>query len=164
MLALPPVRMKVAFIRADDPAFAKLLGQQDQRSIRQVHGQIRILSHQFCQARQMVGTHSNHANALRRQRFHSCQRLGNPDATEHQMDALHQNRVGRHQWFAVATEKSNASGVISITLVGQRPRPQKSCLQADLGGEINVLLVTGGQLLVRFDAAHKPRVRKRLKK
>ena len=68
----------------------------------------------------MVATHGKHANALRRQHFHPSQRLCNPDAPEHQMHALHQHRVGRHQWIAVAAKKCNAPRVVRITLVCQR--------------------------------------------
>ncbi len=59
VLTVPSVRMKIALVGADNPALAQLLGQQDQRSIRQVSRQIRILAHQFGQARQMVGTMAN---------------------------------------------------------------------------------------------------------
>lgn len=47
MLTLPTVRMKIAPIGADNPAFAQLFGHQDQRSISQVHRKIRLLAHQL---------------------------------------------------------------------------------------------------------------------
>jgi hypothetical protein len=55
----------------------------------------------------------------RAQGFHPGERLGDADAAEHQMHALHQHRVACHQRLAIAPEKLTATHVVRIAATRQ---------------------------------------------